>query len=270
VNHFNKLLIALAVAVSSAIPATAATMYFSPDTKAGATGAIDVVLPIDKMGTLPVPRGRIKINGNTAELSMIPEWQFDRDLVLYGTVLDTRIDNTGKQPYVRGVIIWTEGSWLDYFDDKKPDETVIANGVPIVGRITEITGTDLAIESGGTTKRTPLSAVSEIQSPRVFSFAIPTTSLQPRVADQGYYSDARSLTMHATSKPFRLAALKRQVNRQMDDGDWSTAKLVGVGTVLSLVELSQLVPTFAVPLGVGPNYSHQLRVRSLKVIKGGM
>jgi hypothetical protein len=269
VNHFNKSLLALAFALASSLsPAMAATMYFSPDNPAGATGAIDVVLPIDKMGSLPVPRGRIKINGNTAELSMIPEWQFDRDLVLYGTVLDTRIDNSGKQPIVRGVVIWTDGAWLDYFDDHKPDETVIANNVAVVGRIADITATDLGIESGGTTTRTPLSAVSEIRSPRVFSFAIPTTSLQPRVANQGFYSDARSLTMQATSKPFRLAALKRQVNRQMDDGDWSTAKLVGVGTVLSLVELSQLVPTFAVPLGVGPNYGHQLRARSIKVLSG--
>jgi hypothetical protein len=273
VNHFNKLLITLSVAlVSSTVPASAATMYFNPDqaqTAVNATGAIDVVLPLDKMGTLPVPRGRIKINGNAAELTMIPEWQFDRDQVLAGSVLDTKIDTTGKQPIVRGVLIWTDGSWIDYFDDHKPDETVVSNGASITGRITEVTPTDIAIESGGKVQRAPLTAISEIQSPRVFSFAIPTTPLQRRVADQPFYSDARSISMEATAKPFRLAALKRTIARQMDDGDWSTAKIVGVGTILSLVELSQLVPTFAVPLGVGPNYSHQLRVRSFQVLNRG-
>lgn len=272
-NHFSKRIIVLAIAVaSSVIPVDAATMFFNPDTGSttvDSTGSIDVILPIDKMGSLPVPRGRININGNEATLTMIPEWQFDRDNVLSGTVLDTRIDSSGKQPIVRGVLIWTDGSWIDYFDDHKPDETVIANGVAVTGRITEVTATDIAIESGGKVVRTPLSAVSEVRSPRVFSFAIPTTPLQKRVSDQPFYSDARSIAMVATAKPFRLAALKSTIRRQMDDGDWSTAKIIGTTTLLSLVELAQLVPTFAVPLGVGPHYENQLRQRSFQVLSRG-
>lgn len=272
-NHFNKTLIAVLSALffvgGCGVATNAATMYFAPDSPTSLSGAVDVVLPIDKMGSLPVPRGRIKINGNTADLTMIPEWVFDRQHVLQGTVLDTRIDNSGKQPIMRGVIMWTDGPWIEYFDDRKPDEEVVANGVSVIGRVTEITATDIAVESGGTVSRTPLAAVSEVRSPRVYTFAIPTTSLQQPSGSQQFYSDARSITMAASAKPFRLPVLKSSIQRQMDTGEWSTKKCIAVGSVLSLVQLSQLVPVMVVPLGVGAPYMNQLRARELRVFQTG-
>lgn len=269
-NHFSKLVINLlcATSVSLTLPvaANAATMYFAPDAVNTTAGSIDVVLPIDTMGTLPVPRGRIQINGNTATLTMIQEWQFDRQNVLQGYVLDTRLDNSGKQPYMRGVIMWTDGSWIDYFDDRKPDEEVITGKAITVGHVSEVTATDVAVETGSGTKRVPLSAITEIRSPRVYTFAIPTTSLQQPSGTQQFYSDARSIKMTATAKPFRLAVLRSNVQRAMDTGDWSTKKCVAVGTLMSLVELSQLAPVLAVPLGAGPPAGNQLRQRSINTL----
>jgi hypothetical protein len=251
------------------LSAAAATMLFSPDSGSPMTGAIDVVLPIDKMGNLPLPRGRIKIQGNTAELSMIPEWQFDRDIVLYGTVLDTRIISGGKQPIIRGVILWKDGAWLEYFDNPRDKEDVIANGRTVSGRITEVVGTSLEMDVNGTPTSIPLSAVSDVNSGRVFEFEIPTTPLQQRVADQPFYADARSIAMRATARPFRVAQLRSTIVKSMDEGDWSTKRLVAIGTALSLIELAQLAPTIAVPLGLGPGYMNQLRTRSFAVERMG-
>jgi hypothetical protein len=272
VNHFSKTIIALiasSIWFGASTAANAATMYFAPDSPTSVSGSIDVVLPVDKMGTLPVPRGRIQINGNSADLTMIPEWMFDRQHVLQGTVLDTRIDNTGKQPIMRGVIIWTEGPWIEYFDDRKPDEEVVANGITTVGRVSEITPTDIAVESGGTVKRTPLAAVTEIRSSRVYNFAIPTTSLQQPSGTQQFYTDARSIAMVASAKPFRLPVLKSSIQRQMDTGEWSTKKCIAVGSLLSLVELSQLVPVMVVPIAAGGPYQHQLVRREMQVAAQG-
>lgn len=261
--------IAISIAISLiALPAHAATMFFNPDPNSLTTGSVDVMLPVDNLSSVPVPRGRININGNLVELSMIPEWQFDREIVLHGRVLDTQIDTSGRQPIVRGVVMFTDGAWIEYFDDRRPDETVISRTGTVSGRITEVEGNDVTIETAGKAQTIPLANVIEIRSPRVFSFAIPTTPLQQMTAGQPFYSDARSIAMHATSRPFRVASLKRTITRQMDDGDLSTKQLVGIGTVLSLVQLGQMVPVLAVPLGAGPPFRRQLFDRSLPYVLG--
>jgi hypothetical protein len=170
---------------------------------------------------------------------------------------------------MRGVIMWTDGPWIEYFDDRKPDEEVVANGVTMVGRVAEITETDLAIETAGKVIRTPLAAISEIRSPRVYTFAIPTTSLQQPAGTQQFYTDARSIAMTASAKPFRLPVLRSSIKRQMDTGDWSTKKCIAVGTLLSLVELSQLVPVTVVPIAAGGPYQHQLVRREIQTLATG-
>lgn len=255
---------ALAIAVlmaQTSVPALCATMFFNPDSATTNAGALDVVLPIDKLGSVPVPRGRININGNSVELSMIREWQFDRETVLYGKVLDTHLDSLGKQPIARGVIFFNEGQWIDFFDDHKHDETVVTDKAELVGRITDVTASDLVMEVGTQTRNIPLASVSEVRSPRVFTFAIPTTPLQQAAAGQPFYSDARSITFSATSRPFRLASLRSQINRQMDDGDWSTGKLIAVGAGMSLIEFAQLLPVIIVPIAAGHPYQAQLERR---------
>jgi hypothetical protein len=258
-----KVAISTMLGLACCLPAGAATLFFNPDASSPSTGAVDVVLPIDKLSSVPVPRGRININGNIAELSMIPEWQFDRNIVLYGHVLDTRVDSSGKQPIVRGVVMFHDGEWIDYFDDRKPDETIVTATGSVHGRIADVQNSNITIEVNGTPQAIPLANVVEIRSPRVFTFAIPTTPLQQRIDGQPFYSDARSISMNATSRPFRIAALRSTVSKQMDDGDLSTGKLVAIGTVLSLIELGQMVPTFAVPLGANGPFERQLFQRSL-------
>lgn len=260
--------LALLTALTGGQSAFGATMFFNPDSSSAASGSIDVVLPVDKLSSVPVPRGRININGNVAELSMIPEWQFDRDIVLYGKVLDTRIVMAAQQPVARGVIFFTDGAWIDYFDDHRPDEVVVTDKGSFSGRIAEVSGTEVTLEVGTTTQKIPLASIIEMRSPRVFTFIIPTTQLQQPAVGQPFYSDARKITMTPTSRPFRIASLRRTVSKQMDDGDLSTAQLVGIGTALSLVEFGQLVPTFAVPLGANPGYERQLFDRSLPFITG--
>ncbi len=260
--------LALLTALTVGQSAFGSTMFFNPDSQSAASGSIDVVLPIDKLSSVPVPRGRIILNGNLAEVSMIPEWQFDRDIVLYGKVLDTRIVMAGKQPVARGVILFTDGAWIDYFDDHRQDEVVVTGKGSVTGRIAEVTNTEITLEAGTTTQKIFLADVLDVRSPRVFTFIIPTTPLQQPAPGQPFYSDARSITMTPTSRPFRIASLRRTVSKQMDDGDLSTAQLIGIGTALSLVEFGQLVPTFAVPLGATGGYERQLFNRSLPFVTG--
>jgi hypothetical protein len=258
-----KLITSLALCLLALAPANAATVFYSPDGGTGGSGSIESALPLDKLGPIPLPRGRFWIRGDRVEVSMIPEWEFDRHIVLSGPVLDTRLTQTSNGTIATGTLFFNQGDWLNYYDNPRAIETVTTQMQSVSGRITSVDNSQIVMTTiGGQTLVLPMASVTAVRSPRAFTFTIPGTSLQQGVDGEPSYADARRVMVHATGTPFRMAALRREVKQYMNDGDTSVAKLVAISTVFATLEFAQLLPYIIVP-ATGSHLQHQMFRRQL-------
>ncbi len=251
-----SLIIACALIITQHVGASAAQLLFSPDGGQG-TGSIDTALPLAKLGSLSLPRGRMVVHGDTVQITMVPEWQFDPRVVLSGKVLDTRHTTQSGVSVIKGVALVTEGEWISHFDDKTSIESIDlassngAAGGTKTGRITGITATDIEItQLDGTKVSVPLSAIEQIHSPRAIEFSIPLLGISPALPlNQPVELNVTRVTANSMGRTFQLAQLKSVLRKQMDDGDMSTTKVVALGAFVSLINMGQLAPLLAIPLG---------------------
>jgi hypothetical protein len=261
-----RALICLAVSINAmlgALPAGAFTVFFSADGGSGGSGSVEAALPLDKLGPVPLPRGRVWLRGNTAEVTVIPEWQFDPRTALTGPVLDTRLTSTKSGAVVTGIVFFDNGEWINYYDDPRAIDTVSTKSGSTSGRISNISNGLITLKTlGGQTALIALTDATAIRSPRAFTFSIPTTPLQQSVDGDPPFSEASTIALAPTATPFHIAALRTEMRKQMDDGDWSTRKLVAVGAFLSLVELAQFAPYIAIPVASSKT-QHQMFRRQL-------
>jgi hypothetical protein len=258
--------ISLVLSISAslcALPASAFTVFFSADGGAGGSGSVETAMPLDKLGSVPLPRGRFWLRGNSAEVTVVPEWQFDPRTALTGPVLDTRLSTTKAGGVVTGIVFFDNGEWINYYDDPHSIDTVNTKTGSTSGRITSINNGLITLKTvGGQTALIALTDATAIRSPRAFIFSIPTTPLQQSVEGEPPYAEARTVALTPTATPFHLAALRTEMRNQMNDGDWSTRKLVAVGAFLSLVELAQFAPYIAIPIASSKT-QHQMFRRQL-------
>lgn len=254
------LTLATCAAILNTSAALAGTVFFSPDNQDATSGSVETALQLERVGTVPLPRGRIVIRGNTAEITVIPEWQFDRRVVLFGPVLDTTVASTDSRSMVNGIAFLDAGEWINYFDNPRAIETVTTSSGTTSGRITEVTSTEIEVTSpGGQKTPVPLASVIRIISPRAFRFSIPASKFQTTTAGEPMVADASTLSITPIGAPFQVTALRSEVRRQMDDGDISTKKLVWLGAALSFIQLGQMMPALAVPLGTRPLSREMIR-----------
>jgi hypothetical protein len=234
------------------LSALAAQVIYTPPSASGG-GALVAKLPMDKLGSIALPHGRAAINGNDIELTIVPEYQFDRRTILNGFAFNTKITASEKQTLISGIAYFNDGEWLRYIDDEKAYDILQTDQGEVTGKITGFDNNELQVDmADGTHRQIASASVSDIRSPRAFAFTVPITQAADfdKLIAQGLpiETEAEQITMKPAEKIYHLAALKKDSDLQ-GDGDTSTAKLVFVSTALSLVELGTLAPLIAVPLG---------------------
>jgi hypothetical protein len=234
--------------------AQAAQLLYSPDGTADGAGAIDTALPLSKIEGVPLQRGTFTVHGNIAEITTVPEWQFDHRSVLDGRVLDTRKTGAPGRASITGIIFFDAGEWIGYFDDKSAVETITTDKGTLAGRITGLSNLDLELtQLNGQHIAVPLSSVRELRSPRAFRFQIPLSGIATSFDfSQKLELDAATVSLSPIGRTFRLASLKTLVHKQSEDGDISTAKLAVMGSAVSLLNMAQLAPLLGITLGAEP------------------
>ena len=235
------------------LSALAAQVNYTPGGTGTAYGAVVTKIPLDKLGSITLPRGRAYINGNQIEVTIIPEYQFDRRTILSGLTFNTRVVPSEKQNLISGIAYFNDGEWLEYIDDQKAPDLLQTDQGFVSGRITGIDNDHMQIDMhDGTRREIPLASISDIRSPRAFLFTVPLTpsdELAKSIAQgQPFQTESSQISMRPAAKIYRLAALKKDEDLK-GDGDTSTAKLVFISSALSLVELGTLAPLLADPLG---------------------
>lgn len=236
---------------------------------ASVTGKIELT----KIGSISLNRGRAIFSGNTVEVTVIPEWMFDRESVFSGYLLHTSTTQKGNELLVNGLAYFDSGDWLSYIDDPKREDVIMTGTGEVRGKIVSVTPFALEMDTSvGTPSATPsgssgtppgktssntiqtirLADITDVDSPRVYHFLLPallsaapghrTTNLQSlQQSPQQFEGQSLRLSLSPTTRVFRLAALKKDVASQ-GDGDISTGKLVLIGTLLATVNMAQSLP----------------------------
>lgn len=105
-NYRRVSLAAMAAFVASfqsllGLPALAESISFTPEDNTNG-GAIVGRIPLEKFGAIDLPRGRVSFKSHFIEVSAIPEYQFDRQVVLSGPILKCSSINAGSKVYLNG------------------------------------------------------------------------------------------------------------------------------------------------------------------------
>lgn len=229
-------LVALSSPAAHALP-----VRFNPEANTNG-GAIYGKVPLEKIGPLVLPRGRVNLKSHTIEVSAIPEFQFERQVILSGPILKCSTVYSGSLTYINGIAYFDSGDWLKYIDDSRADRIITDNQV-YMGQITALKNGAIEITpTGGAPVDIPLGNVRDVSSPRAYNFSIPVkTALTAPVSGVPVDGDAAYMTIKPSSQVLTMASVRRDP-LMASDGDWSNRKLVAIGVGMAAVQAAQFIP----------------------------
>jgi hypothetical protein len=232
---------AIAAVILFANPGLCAAVSFTPQT---ATNGGDVIgrIPIAKFGSLVLPRGRAYFKTNVIEVTAIPEYQFDRQIVLSGPILKCWSSQDGKTASINGIAYFQDGDWLKYVDENSPDNVITAART-YSGQITALKSGYIEVTpSGGAPQKVAVADVLQVVSPRAYTFSMPVTAFSANVKPgEAISGESSSVTIKPSSKVITLAAVKHEPLMK-GDGDVSNTKLIALWASLAAVEAAQFIP----------------------------
>jgi hypothetical protein len=220
---------------------------FSPDIF-GNGGLLTAKMPLEKLGSIEIPRGRFKVKGNWAEVSTVEEFEFDHHTVLSGPVINTQQKLERNKFEISGLACFCKGDWLAYLSPLMPEETIRTTTGELSGQIVS-TENDLVTfrTNTGQYQKIPLSAIKDVDSPRCFRFEIAGTLPDGIQEGEDYEAEVNKLNLVQVNRQFRLTALNRALQKQ-GDGDLSKSKLIAIGTLINTVEIGQTAPLLVLGL----------------------
>ena len=227
----------------------AGTLRLAPEAPVGSPESLDLACVVDSIGQIKVPRGRLVVRNGRAEVTTIPEFQFDRVPVFDGVLVKHAIAGGS----VDGTIFVLEGSWLQYLGAQGQTDSISTAAGTTQGRISDIANGVVEVE---TVDRKHVSInlgeITSIQSPRALSFHVSTLG----AASANLAPGVNAETGRATLSPYRpadkitianLGGLKRELKKQ-EDGDMSNRKIAAICTGASLLQLAQTAPLITLSL----------------------
>jgi hypothetical protein len=223
------------------LAALAAAVSFTPNPNTNG-GNIIGRIPMTKLGNLKLPRGRAYFKSNELEVTAVPEFQFDRLLVLSGPILKCWSSIDGTNASINGIVYFQDGEWLKYIDESVPDKVITSNNV-YTGQITGLKSgyLEVTVEGGQPPVKVAIADLQEVSSPRAYRFAVPVNAFLTVPQGQPFQGESADVSIKASSKIIALSAVKRDPLMQ-GDGDISKNKLIALWAGLSTVEALQFLP----------------------------
>ncbi|MDZ4833078.1 MAG: hypothetical protein SGJ27_04685 [Candidatus Melainabacteria bacterium] len=179
-SHFSLAIAIAFTAANSLLCSDAATAAPIKVVKGASTAGIDARIKTDALGKIKVNNGSVKFSGNDVTVGAVPDWLFDRHVVLTGKLIDSRISSSASGTVIQGLMYFTGGDWINSFEDfKRPDNLELTDGSTLVGKVRAVNPSNIDFQvQTGQTRRVNLTDVKTIFSPRAYSFSIPATDVK--------------------------------------------------------------------------------------------
>lgn len=190
--------------------AIANTIDYIPPTDSG-RGELRGELPLNKIGTLLLPRGLVAFDDGELKILAVPRWLFDRNLVLKGAIVRAEIVSQPTSSIIGGLVFFYDGLWLsDLAKDDVPDVIDTMGDAQIRGRITARTDASFVVRHrNGTTEKVAFADIKTIRSPRAFTFNIVAPPLQLSPSPASIKLEANQILFAQTRTQHNLLAMKQ-------------------------------------------------------------
>lgn len=232
-------LVGTIVLFSCQLSALAHPISMSPGS-ADSEAAIEAKLSTANIGMLKIPRGSVKLKGDSITVGAVPDWLFDRHVVLKGKVVSTRLEGSGKETKIRGLAYFLEGDWLNNLDNiRRKDNIVLDNGTVLVGKVRGVNEDEVIFQlSTGPVKKIKKATIDKLISPRSYLFEIPAQNVKINAGTGALSGEAENIAFLTTldaksSRGFRWLAKKTPVEPK--------SLLAGTEGGISKAQLSSLI-----------------------------
>lgn len=214
-------------------------------------------LPIKNVGKLLLQTGTISFSrGAKVNVGAVPEWLFDKHIVLSGKLLQAKVNTQGTVSTVDGLIYFNDGTWLGQLGPSAYNDSIVTtDGATVNGRVRAINDTGVDFQSAsGQTQRIALASIQSVSSPRAFRFSVPASGLKIS-SDGSIEGDATSIALTPSSTLRRALAAKPVTPRSTLRGTEGGVTKGQVASVLMIDAATTLVPFIAAPIVVGSGQS---------------
>jgi hypothetical protein len=165
-------------------------------------------LPLRKLGSILLPKGVVRFDGDEIKVLAVPQWLFDRNVVLRGAII--RAEFAPQQPtgLMAGLVYFWDGIWLNSLSSEKIEEEIdTTDGSTIRGKVIGRIGTALSIKlKDGATKNVDFATIKTIISPRAFTFNIPASGVKIEPDNGAITFDATIINVAQTHILHKLIA----------------------------------------------------------------
>jgi len=191
-----------------ATPVMAAVTFTPPENN------VDGVAAIKAVGSLHLSEGRVIIQHN--QIVMLSDaGDAMTDAELSGSIIEAHVGTEAGASVVRGVAVFIRGYSLAALDDVRVKDVVKGNdGQDRVGRIVDVTPKMLRIKTAAGIVALPTKYITEVKSPRAFSFSLPLTAgsvNEGATASTRPTPESASASMTLTGTATSLAAAPKAV-----------------------------------------------------------
>lgn len=181
------------------VPAVAYPISVTP-AKGDQETLIKAKLDTDKIGMMKIPRGTVKFKEGKLSVGAVPDWLFDRHVILTGDLLRSQIEGSDGQTQIKGLAYFNRGDWLNNLDNRRSrDNLILDTGVILVGKLRAVNKDTVDFQlTTGQVKRVKKEKIEKLVSPRAFLFEIPTANVKIDAQSGELTGEANNIVFNPT------------------------------------------------------------------------
>jgi hypothetical protein len=207
--------------------------------------------PLARVNRLLLPDGLAEFAGDELRVGAVPDWLFDREIVLKGPIIRAEVVKQPAATTVAGLVYFLDGSWLPNLGRTvAPDVITLKNGEVVRGHIPGRTGDAFVVQTvEGQSRKVSFGDIATISSPRAFAFNIPVTG-QPAGSNLTSLTfESSNMTMLPTLGGPLLASRKATVPVSTLPGAEVGISNTAIATFVALdILISDIAPAVSIPL----------------------
>jgi hypothetical protein len=235
----------------------------------------DGEIPLSSIASIKLPKGLVQFKGQDVNVLAVPDWLFDRNVVLSGALIRAEFiaaqeksptekspqDNStqDKSAMIAGLAYFLGGDWIANLASPRATDVIeTLSGEQIRGRILSRTDNAFAIKpEGGATRKVEFSEIKTINSPRAFRFTIPATTTKISPEDGSITIDADKINMSPAFLHGNLICSNPEVPKSTLAGSDPGIRKTSIATFLALDIVNEIAPAIVIPLVLNPGTSEQ-------------
>ena len=130
-----SLITTLAFANCFTLPVNAHSIIYSAPSD-NQSGGFNGEVPVKQIGSLLLPKAVVQFKNTEVNILAVPDWLFDRSVVLSGALIKAQVDVQSKGSNLHGLVYFMDGLWLANLSSANAPEIIdTISGERLRGRI---------------------------------------------------------------------------------------------------------------------------------------